>query len=207
MLGRRGFLKVAAAFGLAPIAATAVSAQTVAPQPWVAKLLEAARAQLGVTVMYDPSYVQIAFPGGDVPRERGVCTDVVIRAYRDAFGMDLQELVNKDMRAAFGDYPKNWGLKNPDRNIDHRRVPNLEAFFKRKGWAVPVTDNPADWQPGDLFTQRLPAGQPHIGIVSDKMNARGDRPLVIHNIGAGAREEDILFTFNRVGHFRVPGAA
>lgn len=204
MLGRRGFLKVAAALGIGPVVGSPAHADT--SPPWVASLLQAAKAQIGVTVLYDPTYVSIAYPGGDVPRDRGVCTDVVIRAYRDAFGLDLQEMVNRDMRAAFSAYPRLWGLSKPDRNIDHRRVPNLETLFRRKGWSLPLSDDPADWKPGDLFTQRLPGGQPHIGIVSDRRNAGGDRPLAIHNIGAGARMEDILFTFERVGHFRVPAA-
>lgn len=206
MLGRRAFLSVAAALGVAQLAAPAARAE-VAAEPWVGKLIGAAKAQVGVTVMYDAAYVALSYPNGDVARERGVCTDVVIRAYRDAFGFDLQKLVHEDMRSGFGGYPKSWGLSKPDRNIDHRRVPNLETFFKRRGWSLPVSDNPGDWKPGDLFSQRLPGGQPHIGIVSDRMNADGSRPLVIHNIGAGARVEDILFTFKRVGHFRVPGSA
>lgn len=177
-------------------------------EPWAKKLIEAAALQVGVTVIYDPSYSRIDFPNGDVPRERGVCTDVVIRAYRDAFGIDLQRLVNADMRAAFPAYPKTWGLSRPDRNIDHRRVPNLETFLERKGAAVPVSDEPGDYLPGDLVTQRLPGGLPHIGIVSDARSSLGGiRPLMIHNIGAGARVEDVLFGFRIVGHFRFPPAA
>lgn len=206
MPARRAFLKLGAAFGLAQLASSEAIAQPPV-EPWAARLLEAAHAQVGVTVMYDPAYVSLAYPNGDVPRERGVCTDVVIRAYRDAFGLDLQKLVHDDMRGSFSAYPANWGLARPDRSIDHRRVPNLETFFRRSGWALTVTDDAGDWRPGDLFSQRLPGGQPHIGIVSDRMNAAGTRPLVVHNIGAGARVEDILFTFRRVGHFRVPPPA
>ena len=177
-------------------------------EAWAKRLIEAATAQVGVTVIYDPSYSRIDFPNGDVPRERGVCTDVVIRAYRDAFGIDLQRLVNDDMRAAFPAYPKTWGLSRPDRNIDHRRVPNLERFLERKGAAVPVSDVPDDYLPGDLVTQRLPGGLPHIGIVSDARSSfGGTRPLLVHNIGAGARIEDVLFGFRIVGHFRFPPAA
>ncbi|EFG6101033.1 DUF1287 domain-containing protein [Escherichia coli] len=165
-------------------------------------MLTAAQRQVGETLVYDPAYVAISYPGGDVPRDRGVCTDVIVRAYRDAFGMDLQKMVHEDMRADFCAYPKTWGLKRPDPNIDHRRVPNLETFFARRKVALPVTRNPADYRPGDIVTQRLPAGQPHIGIVSDRMSRDGARPLLVHNIGAGARVEDVLMAFNIVGHYR-----
>jgi len=164
------------------------------------ELIEAARRQIGVTLHYDSGYRVLAFPGGDVPRERGVCTDVLIRAYRLAFGRDLQVLVHRDMKRAFGAYPQLWGLKHPDRNIDHRRVPNLAAFFKRHGQTLPVSAAAADYRPGDLVTWRLPAGVPHIGIVSDR---RIDgTPAVIHNIGRGTREEDTLFAFTVTGHYR-----
>lgn len=165
-----------------------------------AKLIAAAREQIGVTLTYDPAYSGLSFPGGDVPRERGVCTDVVIRAYRDAMGADLQALVNADMKANFSRYPKIWGLKRTDRNIDHRRVPNLRVFLKRQGAALPVSHDPADWQPGDIFTSMVGGRLPHIGIVSDRME--GDTPLVIHNIGRGTREENILFAHALNGHFR-----
>lgn len=164
-------------------------------------LIAAARRQVGVTLAYDPAYTRLAFPGGDVPRAIGVCTDVVIRAYRDAFGLDLQALVNADMRAAFGAYPKRWGLSTTDRNIDHRRVPNLQTFLARKGARLTVSSNPGDWQPGDLFTSVIGGSLPHIGIVSDRRSARGT-PLVIHNIGQGAREEDALFSYPLTGHYR-----
>lgn len=190
--------------GIAPDGARATSTA----EPWATKLIGAASAQVGVTVVYDPSYTRLDFPNGDVPRERGVCTDVIIRAYRDAFDIDLQSLVHADMRAAFSTYPRIWGLSRPDRNIDHRRVPNLETFLERKGAAVPVSDDADDYLPGDLVTQRLPGGLPHIGIVSDARSSFGGaRPLMIHNIGAGARIEDVLFGFRIVGHFRFPPAA
>ena len=208
MLGRRALLKLAGAFGATQvIAAPALAQSKASPPAWAAKLIEAGRRQLGVTTVYDPAYVQLAYPNGDVPRERGVCTDVVIRAYRDAFGMDLQQLVHEDMKANFVAYPKNWGLKRPDRNIDHRRVPNLETFFQRKGWAQPLPRKSMDFRPGDIVSQRLPGGLPHIGIVSDKMNRDGAHPLVIHNIGAGAREEDVLYAFKINSHFRAPPTA
>lgn len=200
MPARRTVLKFAAVFGLGRIGDG--MAQPARQTGWSSRLVEAAHAQVGVTVSYDPAYVDIAYPNGDVPSDRGVCTDVIIRAYRDSFGLDLQQLVHEDMRASFAAYPRHWGLKRPDTNIDHRRVPNLETFFRRKDAALPITTNAIDWQPGDLISQRLPAGQPHIGIVSDRMNQDGTRPLVVHNIGAGTRVEDILFTFPVVGHFR-----
>lgn len=163
------------------------------------KLLAGAKAQVGVTRGYDPAYRRIAYPGGDVPRETGVCTDVVIRAFRAA-GLDLQVEVHKDMKANFSKYPKTWGLRRPDTNIDHRRVPNLATYFRRQGRAVPVTRNPADYRAGDIVTWRLSSGVPHIGLVSD--TRRAGRPLVIHNIGAGAQHEDVLFAYEVTGHYR-----
>jgi uncharacterized protein YijF (DUF1287 family) len=172
---------------------------------WRRRLVGAARAQIGVTLAYDPAYTKIAFPGGDVPRERGVCTDVVIRAYRDAFRLDLQALVNRDMRKSFSSYPKRWGLGAPDPNIDHRRVPNLQAFLARQGASLPVSAAAQDYAPGDLVTQMLPGDLPHIGVVSDAKHASG-APLVIHNIGAGAREENTLFAYRLTGHYRFAPA-
>lgn len=165
-------------------------------------VVDAARRQIGVTVAYDPAYVRLAYPGGDVPLERGVCTDVVVRALR-AVGLDLQRAVHEDMRAAFRSYPPDWGLAAPDRNIDHRRVPNLETWFRRHGWAV-TGDEPV--QPGDVLSWRLPDGRPHVGIVSDRRGASGQW-AVIHNIGRGAREEDVAGLWRPVGHFRRPRAA
>lgn len=164
-------------------------------------LIAAARGQVGVTLAYDPAYTRLAFPGGDVDRAKGVCTDVVIRAYRDALGIDLQAEVNRDMAASFPRYPKRWGLARPDRNIDHRRVPNLETFWSRAGVRRPVPAVPAGWQPGDVFTSLVDGRLPHTGIVSDKVAPNGN-PLVIHNIGAGTREEDALFDHRLTGRFR-----
>lgn len=172
-------------------------------KPWQDRLVLAAEGQIGVTRQYDPAYTRLTFPGGDVPRERGVCTDVVIRAYRDAFGVDLQSLVNADMKTAFGAYPRRWGLTRPDSNIDHRRVPNLQVYFKRKGFALDATRNPADYRAGDIVTQMLPGNLPHIAVVSSRKGQSG-APMVIHNIGAGAREEDSLFTYPLTGHYRIP---
>jgi uncharacterized protein len=164
-------------------------------------LVAAARAQVGVTLIYDPSYQQIAYPMGDVPVARGVCSDVVIRALR-TLGIDLQQEVHGDMKLHFAAYPKNWGLAKPDRNIDHRRVPNLVTWFKRQGHALPVSEDAAAYLPGDIVSWILGGGQPHIGIVSDRRSDDGARPLVIHNIGWGAREDDALFEYRITGHFR-----
>jgi uncharacterized protein len=166
------------------------------------RLTEAAREQVGVTVTYDPSYTRLEFPGGDLPRDRGVCTDVVIRALRDGWGIDLQLAVNRDMTADFAAYPSLWGLTVPDRNIDHRRVPNLQTLFTRIGAEVPLADGPAPYLPGDIVTWTLPGNLAHMGIVSDRLGP-GGTPFVLHNIGAGAQEEDILFAFPMTGHYRI----
>ena len=165
-------------------------------------LAAAARAQVGVTLIYDPTYQQIAYPMGDVPILRGVCSDVVIRAFR-VVGVDLQQELHRDMARHFAAYPKSWGLAAPDANIDHRRVPNLATWFARQGYALKVGDDAADYQPGDVVTWALDNGRPHIGIVSDRRSEDGARPLVIHNIGWGTREEDVLFEYRLTGHFRA----
>lgn len=170
--------------------------------PWESALITAARDQIGVTLMYDPAYTSLSYPNGDVPRVKGVCTDVIIRALRDAHGMDLQSLVHMDMKQAFSAYPKNWGLSKPDRNIDHRRVPNLKAYFKRAGASLPISDVPQDYVPGDIVTWVFDNGLRHIGIVSDRMTSNGI-PLMIHNVGAGTREQDFLFAYKIDGHFRI----
>lgn len=179
----------------------AVRAEPRPASPRAMQLIAAARRQIGVTVTYDPAYLRLAYPGGDVPRGRGVCTDVVVRAYRDAFGIDLQREVHEDMARAFATYPRRWGLSRPDRNIDHRRVPNLEKFWVRKEARLALSIDRAAWQPGDLFTSLVGGSLPHTGIVSDKVAANG-HPLVIHNIGSGAQEEDVLFAHRLTGHFR-----
>jgi uncharacterized protein len=166
------------------------------------KLVEAATSQIGITTLYDPSYVKLAYPNGDVPMDRGVCTDVVIRAYRQGLGIDLQQLVHEDMNRNFASYPKTWGLSKPDPNIDHRRVPNLQRFFKRQNAELAITDDIASYQAGDLVTMLLPGNLPHIGIVSGKKAEDSGRPLLIHNIGAGTREEDILATYPHTGRYR-----
>ena len=163
-------------------------------------VVRAARGQVGITLYYDPSYTSLKYPGGDVPRAKGVCSDVVIRAFRAA-GVDLQKEVHADMTRSFSAYPKLWNLKRPDKNIDHRRVANLQTFFKRKGKARNITQKGTDYLPGDVVAWRLPTGRLHIGVVSDQ-RATGGRPLVVHNIGAGAQEEDILFAYPVIGHYR-----
>jgi len=164
-------------------------------------LIEAARSQIGVTKYYDGAYVRLAYPNGDVAIERGVCTDVVVRAYRQAFRYDLQKNVHEDMKQSFSSYPKNWGLTQPDANIDHRRVPNLQTFFTRKGALINERDA-QNFKPGDLVTQMIGGRLPHIGIISNKRNAKGTRYLVIHNIGGGTQEEDILTAYPITGHYR-----
>lgn len=169
--------------------------------PQTEKLVRGALNQIGETLYYDPSYRKLDYPGGDLPLEYGVCTDVVIRALRHA-GVDLQVLVHEDMSRAFARYPQNWGLKSTDRNIDHRRVANLRVFFQRQGKSLPISDRPEDYRPGDLITWTLPNGLAHIGVLSDRRDAGDKHWLVVHNIGAGARLEDVLFEFEITGHYR-----
>jgi uncharacterized protein YijF (DUF1287 family) len=165
-----------------------------------ALLIKAARKQIGVTKSYDPAYVTLAYPNGDLPIERGVCTDVVIRAMRQN-GIDLQKEVHEDMKRAFAVYPKTWGLKTTDKNIDHRRVPNLQKYFARKNFQLPLPDTAEAFQPGDLVTCLVAGKLPHIMIVSDKKGASGHWK-VIHNIGAGTQEEDCLMSHKLTGHYR-----
>ena len=152
-------------------------------------------------VKYDPSYFQINYPNGDIPAGKGVCTDVIIRTYRK-LGIDLQKEVQEDMKANFNKYPKSWGLSKPDKNIDHRRVPNLMTFFSRHGTVKQISQNPDDYFPGDVVCWNLGGGITHIGIVSKKKTADGQRHLIIHNIGAGQVLEDCLFSFKIIGHYR-----
>ena len=177
----------------APPDASAVQTEAAASAPEVA----AARAQIGQTVTYDPAYTKLDYPMGDVPPHKGVCTDVVIRALRRQ-GVDLQLLVHEDMRRHFSAYPQKWGLSAPDPNIDHRRVPNLAAYFQRQGYQA----DSRDFRAGDIVTWNVGRDRPHIGIVSDR-RANG-HPLVIHNIGRGTQEEDILYRYPITGHYRLP---
>ena len=200
MITRRAVLGFATTLAIPPSARAAVLVE-----PWAQKLVDAAKAQIGVTLAYDPAYRKLDFPGGDVPREIGVCTDVIIRAYRDALNVDLQMLVNADMKRAFGDYPKTWGLKRTDPNIGRRGVPNLQIFFKRRNAVRPVSIDPSDYQPGDIVTVMLPGNLPHIALVADQLSNDGATPLVIHNIGGGARMEDMLTAFRITGRFQFSG--
>lgn len=170
-------------------------------------LSEVALERTSHTVIYDGAYQSIAYPGGDVAPDRGVCTDVVIRSYRK-LGIDLQKEVHLDMKRHFSKYPKRWGLTRTDTNIDHRRVPNLRTFFKRKGQALPVTKDPDDFRTGDMVTWMLPGNLPHIGIVVEKRSSDGKRPLIVHNIGRGPQVEDMLFDYEITGHYRYrkPGS-
>lgn len=171
----------------------------------VEDLVGAAKERTKHDVTYDGSYVRIAYPNGDVPDNKGVCTDVVIRSYRKV-GIDLQVEVHRDMKTHFNLYPKIWGLSKPDPHIDHRRVPNLQVFFKRKGRELPVSDRAEDYRPGDLVTWMLPGNLPHIGMVVDQKTWHRKRYLIVHNIGRGPKLEDALFDFPITGHYRyLPG--
>ena len=165
----------------------------------------AARKQVGVTVIYDGAYRALAYPGGDVPADRGVCTDVVVRALRTARSLDLQKLVHKNIITHQTNYSRRWRDAAPDASIDHRRVPNQMTYFARQGWSRPLETAPAAYLPGDIVAWDLGGGVLHVGIVSDRRAAAGV-PLVVHNIGAGAREDDILFRFAIIGHYRPPPA-
>ncbi|MCB8963944.1 MAG: DUF1287 domain-containing protein [Bacteroidales bacterium] len=164
------------------------------------QLSDAAMELTKQDVSYDPSYFRIAYPLGDVPANKGVCTDVIIRAYRK-LGIDLQREVHEDMKANFHRYPKNWGLKKPDPNIDHRRVPNLMVFFARFGRVKTISQDPADYVPGDIVCWDLGRGTPHIGIIVNKKSDNGERHLVVHNIGAGQVIADCLFEYRITGHY------
>ncbi len=171
----------------------------------VARFVDAALDRTRLKVRYDGAYTPIAYPGGDVSEAIGVCTDEVIRTYR-AVGVDLQRLVHEDMKKAFDAYPKLWDLAAPDANIDHRRVPNLQAFFSRMGAELPLTKNPADYKPGDLVTSKTAGGRPHIAIVVPSPKS-GGTPWIMHNYGFGPKMENELFGWNLTGHFRWHPAA
>jgi uncharacterized protein len=168
------------------------------------RLSAAAEERATHSVVYDASYVGIGYPNGDVAADRGVCSDEIVRAYR-LIGMDLQRLVHEDMDRAFDVYPKRWGLKRPDPNIDHRRVPNLATFFERHGTALTPTLNGRDYKPGDVVAWALADGRPHIGLVTERWSSDGERPLVMHNIGFGPQIEDMLFELKITGHYRYDG--
>lgn len=151
-------------------------------------------------VVYDPRYYTIPYPNGDVPADKGVCTDVIIRAYRK-LGIDLQQKIHEDMKANFSKYPKKWGMKSTDKNIDHRRVPNQATFFSRFGSVKKISDKAEDYIVGDIVTWDLGGGITHIGIVTDRMSADKKRPLIVHNIGQGQVLQDCLFSYKVTGHY------
>ncbi len=166
------------------------------------KLSNAAISIIDASIEYDPAYFSIQYPNGDVPKDKGVCTDVVIRAYRK-LGIDLQKEVHEDMVKNFALYPnlKKWGLKKCDTNIDHRRVPNLEVFFTRKGRVLAISEDGNDYKTGELVTWMIGKKYPHIGIVTNKKSSDGRRPMLVHNVGGGQVLEDCLFDYEIVGHF------
>ncbi len=173
----------------------------ISPSNFDEKLSNAAISIIDEDVVYTPAYVKIKYPNGDVPAKTGVCTDVVIRAYRK-LGIDLQQEVHQDMKANFSKYPKIWNLKSTDTNIDHRRVPNLEVFFKRKGNTLKVSNNAEDYKTGEIVTWLIQNKLPHIGIVTHLKSKDGKRPLIVHNVGGGQVLEDCLFNYKIVGHFK-----
>ena len=179
----------------------AVAARAAGPPHQVAQVVTGAVEQTGYTHLYDPAYVLLAYPGGDPPPDRGVCSDVVVRAFRRA-GIDLQKEVHEDMARHFSAYPKRWHASAPDPNIDHRRVPNLMTYFARMGKSLPTSARPEDYAPGDVVAWDLGGGVLHIGVVSDTRAADFSAYEVVHNIGAGARLEDVLFSWSIIGHYR-----
>lgn len=203
---RRVFMTVAAASALASWSCLARPERSPGDsrqgrQHAIARLLASAREQAAITKSYDPRYVRIAYPRGDVPPHTGVCSDVIIRAFR-ALDIDLQQAVHEDMRRNFAAYPRKWGLNKPDPNIDHRRVPNLMKYFERQGKGLVVHAIAYRFQPGDIVAWDLGTGQSHIGIISDERSPVTGRPLVFHNIGNGVQHEDVLLQWGIMGHYR-----
>ncbi len=182
--------------------------QPTSQQEFLRRFVAAAVERTHHVVRYDPAYLTIPYPGGDVPPDTGVCTDEVIRSYR-AVGIDLQKEVHKDMSANFAAYPSRsiWRLEHPDTNIDHRRVPNLMVFFRRKGETLPITNHAEDYSPGDLVTWDLGGGLAHIGMVVDQKGLVSRRYMIVHNIGEGPKMEDVLFNWKITGHYRYLGPA
>ena len=199
-------LIAALAIGLPASTAQVQTVDATARREFLRKLVVAAEERTHHTVRYDPAYVRIPYPGGDVPPDTGVCTDEVIRSYR-AMGIDLQKEVHEDMERNFSAYPqqRRWLLSHPDANIDHRRVPNLMVFFSREGQTLGITNRAADYSPGDIVTWDLGGGVPHIGIVVGEKSAEGGRHLIVHNIGQGPKMEDVLFQWKIIGHYRYFG--
>ncbi len=201
-----GLLSIAGFAGwIVHSAAQQAAESTLDPASFAGRLVGAAIERTTHTVRYDPAYVVLDYPGGDVPAETGVCTDVVIRSYRK-LGLDLQKLVHEDMAGHFSQYPKNWGMKRTDRNIDHRRVPNLQKFFARQGAELKITKERDDYLPGDLVAWDLNGKSLwHIGIVVEKPGLPGSR-WIVHNIGSGPQMQDCLFDWKIVGHYRYAPA-
>jgi len=186
---------------------TALSTSIAAPEvkTFAEKLSDSAKERTNHVVIYNGAYRKISYPNGDVPNMYGVCTDVIIRSYRK-LGIDLQKNVHQDMQASFEHYPNFWSLKKPDANIDHRRVPNLQAYFTRHGTSFKVSTNPADYKTGDIVTWMLSGKLPHIGIVVDSRSSDGKRPMIVHNIGWGPKMDDMLFDYPITGHYRYQGS-
>ena len=206
--GTRTLSIVAATAGILTITAVIFSQSTgpasssiPVPNEGAGLIVEGLAVQLDSTRFYDPAYVALGYPGGDVPLHTGVCADVVVRSFRHA-GIDMQVEIHRDMKDAFRNYPQLWGLSKPDRNIDHRRVANQMRFFERKEKALEITADSTQYLPGDVVAWMLPGNLYHIGIVSASRSVRSGRPLIVHNIGRGAQTHDCLFTWKVIGHYR-----
>src|SRR5438445_6619702 len=184
-----------------PEAQTETRALPVNSSPNLKLVIEGTVDQVGKTTSYDPSYQKIDYPNGDVPIESGVCSDVIVRAFRKG-GIDLQKEVHEDMQPNFSAYPTRWGMKGPDANIDHRRVPNLKNFFRRKGSSISTNSEGENFLPGDVVTWDLGFGTEHVGIVVNVWYKPSQHYLIVHNIGGGTRMEDALFTWKITGHYR-----
>jgi uncharacterized protein len=204
----RSCLRIASIFAAALLGVAACLAQVssiaLARSSFLEKLAKAAVERTRHSVRYEPAYVAIPYPGGDVPADTGVCTDEVIRSFR-VLGIDLQKEVHEDMAENFALYPRKWGRRRPDANIDHRRVPNLQVFFSRKGEPLPITDKPEDYLPGHVVTWDLGGGLTHIGIVVSEKALFSRRYKIVHNIGRGPKMEDVLFDWKITGHYRYFG--
>ncbi|HXP80864.1 MAG TPA: DUF1287 domain-containing protein [Verrucomicrobiae bacterium] len=189
-----------------PALAQSRSTDPTTQQQFLKRFVDAAIERTHHAVRYDPAYVRIPYPGGDVPTDTGVCTDEIIRSYR-AVGIDLQKEVHEDMVQNFSAYPRNWRwlLARPDSNIDHRRVPNLMVFFQRKGQPLTISSHIEDYSPGDVVTWDLGGGVPHIGIVVDRKSPQTGRYMIVHNIGQGPKMEDVIFNWKITGHYRYFG--
>lgn len=190
-------MKLIVSFLLLVLAGSATSGQ----ETFFNRLADSTYTLTQQTVIYDPQYTKIGYPNGDVPANKGVCTDVIIRAYRK-LGIDLQKEVHEDMRGNFKIYPQRWGHSRPDKNIDHRRVPNLMTFFTRHGTVKKVTSDPKDYMPGDIVCWDLGGGITHIGMVINMRSSDNQRYLIVHNIGAGQVAEDMLFEYTIIGHYQ-----